>query len=121
MLPVSTQSRRTTDLSRFASCKCHVRGMTAPPTDVVSIVAVGLGGAATLTVVYGTGPRLPRFTTRRLVIALAGFSILTVPLPLLIYYARGTGRNLGLIVVALFVISVVVLGLVTPDDDDGMY
>ena len=90
--------------------------MAAPPATVVSIVAVGLSGAATLMVVYGTGARLPRFTPTRLAIVLAGISILTVPAPLLTYYAKGAGRSFALLVSALYVIAVVVIGLATPDD-----
>jgi hypothetical protein len=91
--------------------------MAAPPAGVVSIVLVSLSCAVALTVVYGTRARLPRFTTRRLAIALAGISIITVPVPLLIHYARGAGWNIALIIAALYVIAVVVIGLATPDDE----
>ena len=91
--------------------------MPAPSATVASIVVVGLTGAATLMIVYGTGVRLPRFTPTRLAIVLAGVSILTVPLPLLTYYAKVADRSFALLIAALYVIAVVVIGLATPDDE----
>ena len=82
------------------------------------MVVVGLSCAAALMVVYGTGARLPRFSSARLAIVLAGLSVLTVPVPLLTYSAKGGGRSLALIIAALYVIAVVMIGLATPNDEE---
>lgn len=83
---------------------------------VVLIVLVGVSGAIVLTVVYATGARAPRFTAVRLALVFAGLLLLTVPLPLIIYFDLERGRALVAIVAALFILAVIALGLGTPDD-----
>lgn len=91
--------------------------MESPPAEVVTIVLVGLCGAATLTVVYATGAKAPRFTARRLILILLGLSLVTVPVPLILFWDLERGRPLVAIVGALYILAVLALGFGTPDDD----
>lgn len=92
--------------------------MATPPSDAVLIAFIGLTGAVVLTVVYATGVRLPRFTGWRLALVFGGISLVTVPVPLLIYYAPAGGWAVVAIAVALYVIAVLVLGFGTPNSPD---
>jgi uncharacterized membrane protein len=58
-------------------------------------------GAVVLTVVYATGERAPRFTVIRLAVVSIGLLLVTVPVPLLIYYGLQPGRQLLAVVGAL--------------------
>lgn len=92
--------------------------MAAPAPDAILIALIGLSGSVVLTVVYATGSRLPRFTGWRLALVFGGISLVTVPVPLLIYYSPKNTWAVVVIAGALYVIGVLVLGFGTPDDDD---
>ncbi len=83
-----------------------------------SIVLVGLCASFILTVVYGTGTKLSRFKAWRLGLVFLGISLVTVPLPLVVYYFPRQGRAIAATALALFVFSVLVIVIGTPDDED---
>ena len=88
------------------------------PVVVATIVLVGISGAVVLTVVYATGARAARFTAWRLLVVFAGLCLVTIPVPLLIYYRLERGRALTVAIGALFVLAVIALALGAPDDPD---
>ncbi len=85
---------------------------------VVLIILVGVSGAVVLTVVYATGERAPRFTVIRLAVVFIGLVLVTVPVPLLIYYGLQPGRQLLAVVGALYILGVIAIAVGAPDDPD---
>jgi len=67
-----------------------------------------------LTAVYATGARAPGFTALRLALVFGGLCLLTIPVPLILFYRLERGRSLLLAVGALYVLAVIPLGLVRP-------
>ncbi len=84
--------------------------------DAALIVVIGLAGAVVLTVVYGTGARLPRFTRLRLGFVFVGLTLVTVGVPLIIFSNPEFSRARIGIIAALYVVAVLLLGFGTPND-----
>ena len=103
-------TRRAASESALAVLKVgHTR------TPALLTILVGLSAAVILTVVHATGRILPQFHWWRLQLTALGFSLVTVPVPLLIYYAPQNTRAVVTIISSLYVLTVVVLFFTTPN------